>query len=154
MPAPVQIVGAGQAPGTHGGRFTVSNARAGVDLRPPLDDNQIAATLARAAVYAAPSRYEPFGLAPLEAALSGCALVLSDISPFRELWEDSAVFFANNDAHDLQRVLALLVDRSGLREQYAHLGRGLALAKFSAARMTDEYLELYQTLTGAAAAAA
>jgi glycosyltransferase involved in cell wall biosynthesis len=153
MPAPVQIVGANQAPGTRGDRFT-ANARAGVDLRPLLDEEQIAATLARTAVYAAPSRYEPFGLAPVEAALSGCALVLSDISPFRQLWEDSVVFFANNDAHDLQRALALLIDRPGLREQYAKLGHDRALAKFNAARMTDEYLELYKTLSGAAAAAA
>ena len=39
-------------------------------------------------IYAATSRYEPFGLAPLEAALSRCAIVASDIPTFRELWGD------------------------------------------------------------------
>ena len=34
-----------------------------------------------------PALYEPFGLAVLEAAQAGCALVLSDIPTFRELWE-------------------------------------------------------------------
>ena len=32
-----------------------------------------------ASIYALPARYEPFGLSILEAALSGCALVLGDI---------------------------------------------------------------------------
>ncbi len=31
-----------------------------------------------------PARYEPFGLSVLEAALSGCALVLGDIPSLRE----------------------------------------------------------------------
>ena len=36
--------------------------------------------------------YEPFGLAVLEAAQAGCALVLSDIPTFRELWDGAAMF--------------------------------------------------------------
>ena len=38
------------------------------------------------------ARYEPFGLAVLEAAQAGCALVLSDIPTFRELWDGAAMF--------------------------------------------------------------
>ena len=38
--------------------------------------------------------YEPFGLAVLEAAQAGCALVLSDIPTFRELWDGAALFVA------------------------------------------------------------
>ena len=34
-----------------------------------------------------PARYEPFGLSILEAALSGCALVLGDLPSLRELWD-------------------------------------------------------------------
>ena len=36
--------------------------------------------------------FEPFGLAVLEAAQAGCALVLSDIATFRELWDGAALF--------------------------------------------------------------
>ena len=35
--------------------------------------------LERAAIFAAPALYEPFGLGILEAAAAGCALVLGDI---------------------------------------------------------------------------
>ena len=54
----------------------------------------------RATVYAAPSLYEPFGLAPLQAALHGCALVLSDIGSFRELWDGCAEFVPPGDDLD------------------------------------------------------
>ena len=47
--------------------------------------------MAEAAIFAAPARYEPFGLAILEAAASGCALVLGDIPTLRELWDGAAM---------------------------------------------------------------
>src|SRR5213075_694716 len=55
----------------------------------------------RAAIYAATSRYEPFGLAPVEAALSRCAIVANDIPTFREIWGDDAIYFSTNDAASL-----------------------------------------------------
>jgi glycosyltransferase involved in cell wall biosynthesis len=153
MPAPVEIVGAHQAPGVQDDRF-VACAGSNVDLRATQDEEQMARILAGAAIYVAPSRYEPFGLAPVEAALSNCALVLSDISSFRELWECAALFFGNNDAQDLRRVLDRLMRDPGLREQHGSLARNHAIRTFGAARMTDQYLELYRTVAPAAAAAA
>ena len=46
-----------------------------------------------ASVFVSPALYEPFGLSVLEAATAGCALVLSDIPTFRELWDGAAHFF-------------------------------------------------------------
>src|SRR5690606_18489475 len=54
-----------------------------------LSAEEVAIELASAAVYVLPARYEPFGLSALEAALSGCALVLGDIGSLREIWEDN-----------------------------------------------------------------
>lgn len=62
-----------------------------------LDEPAMAATLADARVFASAARYEPFGLAVLEAAQAGCALVLSDIPSFRELWDGAAMFVALGD---------------------------------------------------------
>ena len=47
---------------------------------------------ARCPIFVSAARYEPFGLAVLEAAQAGCALVLSDIPTFRELWDGAALF--------------------------------------------------------------
>lgn len=57
-----------------------------------LAPDALAAERAEATVFASMARYEPFGLAVLEAAQSGMALVLSDTPGFRELWDGAATF--------------------------------------------------------------
>src|SRR5690348_15530577 len=59
----------------------------------------------RAAIFASPALYEPFGLSVLEAASAGCALVLSDIASFRELWDEAALFIDPTDDDALRRAL-------------------------------------------------
>lgn len=146
MPAPVQIVGADRHPELQSSAFAFEEIKGNVQLEPQQDENQLAQMLSRAAIYAATSRYEPFGLAPLEAALSRCALVASDIPPFRELWGEAAVFFRSDDAADLRRVLERMVQDHSLHQHYANLAYAHARKCFSSARMIDQYLELYHTL--------
>lgn len=67
-----------------------------LELLGSLDEAGMARARAAATVFASPARYEPFGLAVLEAAQAGQALVLSDIPTFRELW-DGAALFAGED---------------------------------------------------------
>ena len=62
------------------------------DYRGELAHAQMASAMRQAAIVASPSVYEPFGLAALEAARAGAALVLADIPTYRELWEDAALF--------------------------------------------------------------
>jgi len=153
MPAPVSIVGADRHPELHGRAFAMAEIRSNIHLEPQQDEKQMAQLFSRAGIYAATSRYEPFGLAPVEAALSRCAIVASDIAPFRELWGGAAVFFRNDDAADLRRTLDSLVQDSGLRQHYANRAYNHARARFSAARMIDKYLELYHALSRAVATA-
>lgn len=56
---------------------------------------ELAAAYAGSIVFASMARYEPFGLAVLEAARAGMALVLSDTPGFRELWDGAATFVAS-----------------------------------------------------------
>jgi glycosyltransferase involved in cell wall biosynthesis len=63
-----------------------------------LDADAMAHEFAAAAVFASAARYEPFGLAVLEAAQAGVPLVLSDIPTLRELWSGAAQFVACGDA--------------------------------------------------------
>jgi glycosyltransferase involved in cell wall biosynthesis len=55
-------------------------------------------TFAQARIFASSALYEPFGLTVLEAAQARCALVLSDIPTFRELWDGAALFAPARDA--------------------------------------------------------
>jgi glycosyltransferase involved in cell wall biosynthesis len=154
MPAPVCIVGADRHPDAERSGFAAAQARSNVELLPQQSEGQMTRILARASIYAAPSRYEPFGLAPVEAALSRCAIVASDIPVLRELWQDAAIFFSYNDVQALKCALESLVRDPVLRVKYANLAYTLAREKFTAERMVNEYMELYRTLTPAAVAAA
>jgi len=105
----------------------------------------LAGWMGRAAVFAHPARYEPFGLAVLEAALSGCALVLGDLESLRELWDGAALFVpAGDDAALAGALRALAVDRRG-RAVFAAAARARAL-RLGADRMTESYLSLYRSL--------
>ena len=116
----------------------------------PTDDAQaiaedISEGLRRAAVFALPARYEPFGLTPLEAALAGCALVLGDIPSLREVWEDAAFYVSPLDDDAFEQTLLRLIDDNGLRARMAAAARERALT-YSPERMRDAYLALYRRL--------
>jgi glycogen synthase len=90
-----------------------------------------------------PARYEPFGLSALEAALSGCALVLGDIPSLREIWGDAAIFVSPDDATGFARALNNLIADPESRETLSGRARARAL-QFSPQRMGEEYLDAYR----------
>jgi glycosyltransferase involved in cell wall biosynthesis len=110
-----------------------------------LDGPDVAALLARAAIYAHPARYEPFGLSILEAALSGCALVLGDIPSLHELWGDAALFVDPDDRPGLADAIKTLISDANLRGEMARRAETRALG-YSGARMTSGYVHLYRRL--------
>lgn len=105
----------------------------------------IAAWLGRAAIYAFPARYEPFGLSVLEAALSGCALVLGDLPSLRDLWDGVAVFVPPDDTEALGAALEALIQDACLRQVLGARARRRALG-FTPRRMAHDYIELYSAL--------
>lgn len=115
-------------------------------------DQQVAALLARAAIYGGTSRYEPFGLAPLEAALSGCALVLNEIPTFHEIWGEDAMYFRRDDATSLAACIRELQAAPALRRDYAQRAWSRAVSRYSADRMINEYLQLYSQVAAGVAA--
>jgi glycogen(starch) synthase len=110
-----------------------------------LSARQIASRLARASIFCLPARYEPFGLSALEAALSGCALVLGDIPSLREVWGEAALFVDLDDTNGLVAALQqLILDRTH-REELARRAQERA-QQFTLERMADRYLSLYSEL--------
>jgi glycosyltransferase involved in cell wall biosynthesis len=110
-----------------------------------LREADVAAQLATASVYVLPAKYEPFGLSVLEAALSGCALVLGNISSLKELWKDSAIYVDTNDARALAETVNHLMQNDSLRERYAHKALKQA-ATYTTTAMATAYLQLYHQL--------
>ena len=139
LPWPVYVAGETSRPDGAGGTPDAVNSLG------YLAPESLAPWYAAAAVYALPARYEPFGFTVLEAAQSGCALVLGDIPSLRELWDGAAVFVDPEQEGALQGELrALCADRGRL----ASLGeRALERSRsFSASRMTEGYLDAYGRL--------
>jgi len=79
--------------------------------------------MARAAIVASPSRYEPFGLAALEAARAGAALVLADIPTYRELWDGAALFASADDPEAFTNAFNRLASDDAMRHEYAMQAR-------------------------------
>jgi glycosyltransferase involved in cell wall biosynthesis len=110
-----------------------------------LDEEAMAEAFAGAGIYLFPALYEPFGLSVLEAALSGCALVLGDIASLREIWGDAAIYVPPRDISAIiEAVNGLIADE--------HRRRALAAAsserarQFTAARMAAQYRQVYESL--------
>ncbi|HEY3779364.1 MAG TPA: glycosyltransferase family 4 protein [Rhizomicrobium sp.] len=101
--------------------------------------------MARAAVFAAPARYEPFGLSILEAALSGCALVLGDIRTLRELWDGAAIFVPPDDAMAWRHALSGLIAEPA-RAAHAGMRAQAHAERYSSEAMATGYLAAYAAL--------
>lgn len=152
-PCPVFVVGAEQ----HADSSLRGDERLNApDLRVkgPQTEGQLRHWYSRASIYVASSRYEPFGLAPLEAALSRCAIVANDIPSFREIWGQTACYFERNDASSLEQQLHELHRDRDLRLRYANLAYTRARQRYTSARMVDDYMNLYQKAVSVGAMAA
>jgi len=108
-----------------------------------LAPDELADLYGRAAIFAHPARYEPFGLSVLESALSGCALVLGDIPSLREIWRNTAVFVRPDDPVALAAELDRLIKTPHRREELAALSSERARS-YTTEQMGSQYLKAYE----------
>ena len=152
----VPILAAGPLVGPNGTRVEASHARP----LGRLNDSEIARHLSREPIFISMARYEPFGLAVLEAAQRGCALVLSDIPTFRELWEGAALFVVPDDeaaaAEAINRLLQDPESRAAMGRAARERADGYTVEAMSAGVLNAYHSVLRRTsprssLEGAAA---
>jgi glycosyltransferase involved in cell wall biosynthesis len=149
---PVLVAGDPRPPGD--GATPVSSATStatgrrarGATLLGRVPEEELARWLSRAAIFAHPARYEPFGLAVLEAALSGCALVLGDLGSLRERWDGAALFVPPWDDDALASTIEDLAGDEGRRRALGAEARERGLA-FTPRRMADGYRAIYRALS-------
>ncbi|WP_205049112.1 glycosyltransferase family 4 protein [Paracoccus sp. SY] len=142
LDAPFVAIGASRAP--HGATVAPAHLQA----TGPLPAEGLAGWLARRPVFASAARFEPFGLAVLEAAQAGCPLVLSDIPTFRELWDGAATFVSPGDAEGFaEAIRALLADPA----RHAAQGEAARLraARYTPAAMAAQMSGIYRDLLSA-----
>ncbi|MFT3917270.1 MAG: glycosyltransferase family 4 protein [Anaeromyxobacteraceae bacterium] len=138
---PVAVAGEQVAPGAPPPPLRPNGP--GARLLGRLREPELAAWLGRSSIFVHPARYEPFGLAVLEAALAGNALVLGDIPSLREVWGDAAVYVTPDDEAGLASALGALITEPRRRAALALRARTRALS-YDPGRMLEGTLALYR----------
>jgi glycosyltransferase involved in cell wall biosynthesis len=144
---PVLAAGSCEAP--HGARLFPRNLR----MLGSLEEGALAEEYARAGIFVSVALYEPFGLAVLEAAQAGCALVLSDIPTFRELWNEAAVFVPPHDSALIAAAIDAQMRNPETRSRHGEAARRRA-ASLTALRTADSTRRIHERLATRARAAA
>lgn len=131
LSVPVRAVGATTGP--HGDTVATRH----LDLLGTLDQDALTSELMRRPIFASAASFEPFGLAVLEAAQAGCALVLTDIPTFRELWGGVALFVDIGDESGwvaaIEHLLAAPAERAVLADAARERARRFTPAATAAA---------------------
>jgi glycosyltransferase involved in cell wall biosynthesis len=132
------VYAAGPTEGPNGTRIELLGLR-GLGA---IGSSELRSLLARRPVFVASALYEPFGLAVLEAAQAGCALLLSDIPTFRELWEDAAIFVPPHDADGFAEGLSRLLTDPVRRRALGDAAKQRA-ARYTVNAMASRMLDIY-----------
>lgn len=140
LPWPVYVAGERINPDT-GKECTAEN----VKFLGKLSPEEVQQWMQRASVFVSPTRYEPFGLAILEAAKNGCALVLSDLDTLKELWQEAALFFNPEDEADAEKMAMRLLDNPQFLKELSQKAKNRA-ADFSEEKMGEAYFGLYRKM--------
>jgi glycosyltransferase involved in cell wall biosynthesis len=137
----LRVLAAGPLRGPHGETAHFAHAVA----LGALPGETLAELLALRPIFVSPATFEPFGLAVLEAARAGCALVLSDISTFRELWDGAAVFADPHDPESFAAAISRIDADPDLRQQLGDAAHARS-RRFSTAATARAVKALYRGL--------
>lgn len=140
FPWPVYVAGENDHPDT-GEPQEIENVR----FLGNLSQDEMDDWMQRAAIFISPSKYEPFGLAVLEAAAAGCGLVLSDLETLREIWGDAAAYFDPEDDEAAKANILQLTEDENRREHLSAKAKERS-GEYTAEKMGRNYLELYREL--------
>jgi glycogen synthase len=154
LPWRLVLVGSEQNPEGAVASAKAMGRLANLEMVGPQTEEQLSRLLSRASIYVATSRYEPFGLAPLEAALSSCPVIANDIETFHEVWGEDAIYFERNNSDSLVHTIQELASNPLRRSEYGHRALERARRQFSSEKMADCYLAHYRSLIHSEVAAA
>jgi len=96
-----------------------------------------------AAAFVFPSRYEGFGLPPLEAMACGAPVVTSNVSSLPEVVGDAAMLVNPENVFDIARGVREVLLNQTLRQELIRRGH-LQAARFSWERTARQVLEIYK----------
>ncbi|HEX3540482.1 MAG TPA: glycosyltransferase family 1 protein [Acidimicrobiales bacterium] len=136
--------GEGGAGAALGAAIDAAHHRGRIELLGRVDDARRDALLASASVLAYPSRYEGFGLPPLEAMTVGVPVVATTGGSLPEVLGDGALLVPPADPEALAAALATVLDDDAVRSDLIARGRRWA-AQYSWADCAQGLEDLYRS---------
>lgn len=109
-------------------------------------DDRLAALYTGAAAFVYPSKYEGFGIPPLEAMSLDCPVICSNTSSIPEVVGDAGEYFYPFDQDSIRVAIERVLQSSHRREELVSLGRQRCKL-FSWERCAQETLAVYRRLT-------
>lgn len=110
-------------------------------------DSALAALYRGASAFVYPSRFEGFGIPPLEAMSCDCPVVCSDTGAIREVVADAGLYFNPADPEGLAKALERVVEDDALRASLCAAGQ-TRMQQFSWDKCAAETLALYNRALG------
>lgn len=107
------------------------------------DDSALARAYDGATMFVYPSRYEGFGIPPLEAMSRKCAVVCSSSSSIPEVVGSAGLYFDPNSSESIRNAMETLADDSLLRQQLLSLGEARWRC-FSWIKCAEETVRAYE----------
>lgn len=111
-----------------------------------VSDTELRALYENAACLLFPSRYEGFGLPPVEAMACGCPVLAARGGAVEEICGDGALYFTNGDKRTITEAVERLLDEDGLADDMRARGRArmAALSWDASARVLGEVVRRVQ----------
>ena len=116
-------------------------------VRRRVDDNaQLQALYAHARLFVYPSHYEGMGLPVIEAQLSGCPVITSNVSSLPEAGGDAALQVLPTDVRALADAMEQLITDDTLVTRLSSEGRTRSHQRFAPERLAKELTDVYSEI--------
>lgn len=123
------------------------DALEGVRITGFVDDRDLPALYRNARAFVFPSRYEGFGIPPVEAMRAGCPVISSDAASLPEVLGDAAIYFESGSSASLEQAIRRVLSMdAGEMDELKRRGMQRAMRY----RWEDEAEKLHQVLLLAA----
>ena len=116
-----------------------------IELKADISDSELISYYKKADLLIYPSKYEGFGLPPLEALKFGCPSLLSDIPVFREIYNSSAFFLKQETDEGVCIGIQDALNNRAEAERRVQHGKGL-LEKYTFRQVANNILSAVETL--------
>ncbi|HMA36348.1 MAG TPA: glycosyltransferase family 4 protein, partial [Chloroflexia bacterium] len=125
-----------------------NGSRGALHLLGPVSEAAKVRLLRRAACLVYPTRYESFGLPPLEAMVAGCPVVATDIPVVREMIQagENGLLAPPEDPAGLAAALVRLLQDPALRARLIAAGRQTAATRYDESRLVTALEAVYREL--------